>query len=200
MAPAPWYTTLFKKPIYVVRALILAVPWLIRARLSVTEPRVFDFFKGLRTSPPPFETDKLKIGVAGFCWGGRHAFLLAHDSPSSRVRRHMSQVNSAALEPLLDCAFTAHPSNLVFPAEVEAVKIPMSVAVGDADMAMGQKHVLELKEILEVKLKGDHVVNILPGAKHGFSCRTMPDDKVQMEYADQAEAQAIAWFTHWFGV
>ena len=55
-----------------------------------------------------------------------------------------------------------------------------------------------MKEILEVKKKGDHEVVILPGAKHGFAVREDPTDPLQMEYAEKAEAQAVAWFGRWF--
>lgn len=56
----------------------------------------------------------------------------------------------------------------------------------------------QMKEILEVKKKGDHEVNIIPGAKHGFAVRTHPDDKHEMECADKAERQAVEWFGRWF--
>ena len=74
----------------------------------------------------------------------------------------------------------------------------MSVAVGDQDMALKKEQVLQVKEILEVKMKGDHEVVMFEGAKHGFAVRTMPEDKLQLECADKAEGQAIAWFTRWF--
>src|ERR1700709_1567649 len=112
MEPGSWFNAFVWKPLYVLQAMIKGIPWKYRARYSVTEPRVFSFVKALRTSPPPFETNSLKIGAAGFCWGGRHTLLLAADTPSSRVYRHESQVNSSALEPLIDCAFTAHPSSV----------------------------------------------------------------------------------------
>jgi dienelactone hydrolase len=84
------------------------------------------------------------------------------------------------------------------PADIEAVNVPLSVAVGDNDMAMKAPLIKQMKEILEVKKKGDHEVNILPGAKHGFAVRTNPEDSFQMECADKAEVQAIQWFTRWF--
>ena len=197
MEPASWSATLFYKPIYVFQALIIAIPWKIKTRISVTKLPVFSFFQALRTSPPPFPTENLKIAAAGFCWGGKHAMLLAHDNPSSRVRRHESQINSAALEPLVDCIFTAHPS-YIDPHDIEAITIPISVAVGDKDMAMKASLIQQMKEILEVKKKGDHEVNIIPGAKHGFAVRTHPDDKYEVECAEKAEVQAIEWFNRWF--
>jgi dienelactone hydrolase len=196
--PASWFETFVYKPLYVLRTLVMAIPWMIKTRFSVTKPRVFSFVQTLRTSPPPFPTKNLKIGAAGFCWGGKHVFLLAADTPSSRVHRHESQINSAALEPLIDCAFTAHPSYINVPADVEALAIPTSVAIGDKDMAMKPPLIQQMKEILEVKKKGDHEVNILPGAEHGFAVRTHPEDKHQMDCAEKAEDQAISWFTRWF--
>lgn len=83
------------------------------------------------------------------------------------------------------------------PKEIEAVTLPLSVAVGEDDMAMGAPLIQQMKEILE-KRKDDHEVVIMPGAKHGFAVRTDPKDPLQMEYADKAELQAIDWFTRWF--
>jgi len=195
MTPASWLVTLFYKPIYVVQAMIAAIPWKFKTRISVTHGPIVSFFQALRTSPPPFTTGNLGIGAAGFCWGGKHALLLAQNAPSSRVRRHESQISFETLEPLIDCTFTAHPSYIDVPKDIEAITIPTSVAVGDEDMAMKVPLVKQMKEILEVKKKGDHEVNILPGAKHGFSVRTHPDDEHEMECAEKAELQAIKWFT-----
>lgn len=169
MEPGSWFNAFVWKPLYVLQAMVLAIPWKIRTRYSVTEPRVFSFVKALRTSPPPFETNNLKIGAAGFCWGGRHTMLLAADTPSSRVYKHESQINPTALEPLIDCAFTAHPSSIEVPKDIEAITIPTSVAVGENDMAMGAPLIQQMKDILENKKVGEHEVVIIPGAKHGFS-------------------------------
>jgi len=165
MEPGSWFNAFVWKPLYVLQAMIKGIPWKYRARYSVTEPRVFSFVKALRTSLPPFETNNLKIGAAGFCWGGRHTLLLAADTPSSRVYRHESQVNSSALEPLIDCAFTAHPSSVEVPKDIDAVTIPTSVAVGENDMAMGAPLIQQMKNIFENKKVGEHEVVIIPGAK-----------------------------------
>lgn len=195
MEPASWFATFFYKPIYALQAMIIAIPWKIKTRISVTKAPIFSFIEALRTSPPPYPTNNLKIAAAGFCWGGKHTMLLAQDAPSSRIQRHQSQINSATPQPLIDCAFTAHPSYIDVPSDVEAITVPISVAVGDNDMAMKAPLVQQMKEILEVKKNGDHQVNILPGAKHGFAVRTHPDDEHEMECAEKAEVQAIEWFT-----
>lgn len=198
MKPTSWLTTLLYKPLYILRAATMAIPYIFFNRASVARPRIFSFVQALRTSPPPFETNNLKIGAAGFCWGGKYTVLLSHDTPSSRVHPHSSQLTSNILSPLIDCAFIAHPSMLSVPGDIEKINVPLSCAVGDVDFAIGKKEVLSMKEILEVKKKGDHEVTVLEGAKHGFAVRTMKDDKVQMDYADQAETQAVNWFLRWF--
>jgi dienelactone hydrolase len=198
MTPASWFTTLFYKPWYILHAMYNVIPWFIKNRQGVCRPRIFSWFKALRTSPPPYPTDSLKVGVAGFCWGGKFAFLLCADTPSSRVHRHESQVTASMLEPLIDCGFTAHPSMVNVPEDVEAVSLPLSVVVGNEDMAMKSADIKLMQEILTVKKKGDHEVNIIPGAKHGFAVREDPKDRFQGQCADKAEVQAIEWFTRWF--
>lgn len=196
--PASWFDTIFYKPWYILKIASIAVPWLFNTRRSVCKPRILNFFQALRTSPPPFPTTSLKIGAAGFCWGGYYTVQLAQDTPSTRVKRHEDQTTSQnALDPLIDCGFTAHPSFLSVPEDLEKVKLPLSVAIGDEDMAMKKEHIGVMKEVLEVKNRGDHEVVILPGAKHGFAVRTDPTDELQNKYAEQAEEQAISWFSKW---
>lgn len=193
MTPSSWLTTLMYKPLYIVQAMYHVIPWFVRTRQSVCKPRIFSWFQSLRTSPAPFPTADLKVGAAGFCWGGKYIFLLCADPPSSRVLAH----NSSILTPLLDCAFAAHPSFVSVPADVDAVTVPLSIAVGDNDMAMKGPLIQQMKEILEVKKKGDHEVNIMPGAKHGFAVREDPTDEFQSQCADKAEVQALQWFGRW---
>jgi dienelactone hydrolase len=198
LRPASWFTTIFVKPILIIRAMIVAIPFFIKNRPAVTKPRVYKFFQALRSSPPPFPTKDLKIGVAGLCFGGKYAVLLAQDTPSSRVPAYNPSTGSAdgPLTPLIDCAFTAHPSFLNVPADIDAVTRPLSVAVGNEDMALKSSLIVKMRDILEKK-GDDHECVILPGARHGFSVRMDPKDEVQMGHAATAEKQAIDWFTRW---
>jgi dienelactone hydrolase len=102
---------------------------------------------------------------------------------------------SGKIESLIDCAFTAHPSMLVLPKEVEEVRIPMSVCVGEEDMMMTREQVQDMKVILEKK--GENEVVTIRGAKHGFAVRVDEKDEFMRECAEIAERQAVEWFRRW---
>jgi dienelactone hydrolase len=194
MKPSSWLTTIIYKPLYVIQAAYHFVPFIYTTRAAISKPIIYNFFKNLQTDPLP-ETTNLKIGVAGFCWGGQWAVRLAHDTPSSRV--HRAGAESGQLQPLVDCSFTAHPSFLSVPDDIDGVSLPLSIAVGDVDTALKHDLVLKSKEILEKKKAGDHEVVVYPGAKHGFAVRGDPTDPKQIELGEKAEAQGLAWFTKW---
>lgn len=86
---------------------------------------------------------------------------------------------------------------LSVPGDIDAVILPLSIAVGDNNMVLKGPLALLTKEILEKKNAGDHEVNIIPGAKHNFAIRPNAEDRFQMECAEKAELQAIAWFERW---
>lgn len=141
-------------------------------------PTVTQFFTSLRTDP---ETASLKIGAAGYCWGGKHTVLLTH-GPT----------------PLIDAGFTAHPSNLSVPRDIEGVQAPLFVSVGDADIALGLEKIRVVQGVL-AKKRDDCEVVVLEGAKHGFAARADPREKRQVECQEIAERQALEFFGRWLG-
>jgi dienelactone hydrolase len=193
MAPSSWLTTIFIKPFYVLRAALWIVPWFIKCSPSKAKPIVFDFFRALRADP---ETANMKIGAAGFCWGGKFTVQLCQDEPSSRVHRAGSEPGH--LQSLIDVGFTAHPSFLKFPSDIEAVTKPLCIMVGDNDIQTSLAQAESSKEILEKKNAGDHKVIIIPGAKHGFAVRGFLKDIEQFKMGISAEDEAVSWFGKWF--
>lgn len=162
------------------------VPFMFHNRTSVAHPIVLQFMRALRDN----EGASLPIGAAGFCWGGKHVFLLCRDT-----------TKSSSGQSLLDCGFVAHPSNLVIPVDAEEVKLPCSVSVGDLDMALPLAQVMQTKEIFERKNADEgekHEVVVIPGATHGFAIRGNPYEEKSVEHGRQAEKQAIDWFNRWF--
>jgi len=140
----------------------IAVPWLISHRQSVTIPVVKSFFEILRTENPD-----LKIGVAGFCWGGRYAILLGQAG--------------FAEQPLVDAVFAGHPSMMAFPKDLENPVVPTSIAVAEIDRNFDPKMGDKTKELWEKKkdeVKTEIVV--YEGVEHGFCVRgDMKNEKVK---------------------
>lgn len=163
------------------------VPFLYRNRLGVAWPRVTTFLSALREE----KGATLPVGVAGFCWGGLHAIKLTHDAADTKT---------ASGRPLADAAFAAHASNVTIPQDIDAVKMPLSIANGDDDGVMSIKQVLQIKEILSRRSDLDTEVVVYPGAKHGFAVRASraKPDSQETRQAEEAENQAIAWFQRQF--
>lgn len=195
-----WLYKIFVKPFFFVQALYYVVPWILTCSPPKTEAGVVEYFKALRTSPPPppLASKDLKIGAAGFCWGGKHTIELAKDDPKHRVTRHSSQTLSSAPEPLIDAAFVAHPTYIKVPDDVESIRVPISWSVGEEDLQMKGPDVAKMKAILENKTDAEHDVQIIPGAKHGFATRHHPDDEEESAAAEKAEQQAVSWFSRCF--
>ncbi|KAI9654393.1 MAG: hypothetical protein M1821_006709 [Bathelium mastoideum] len=195
---ASWFTTIFVKSFVFLKILYHVIPWMLRCRPAKTEAGVIQYFQALRTSPPPFPTQDLKIGAAGFCWGGKHTVTLAKDDPEHRVTRHSSQLLSSGPEPLIDAAFVAHPTFLKVPDDIDPIKIPISWSVGDEDLQMKGRDIQKVKLILESRKDAEHEVRLIPGARHGFATRAHPEDQEEMAAAEQTEEQAVSWFSQWF--
>lgn len=193
-----WLHTVFCKWFHALKVMWHVVPWMLTCTPAKTEAEVIKYFKSIRTSTPPFHTANLKVGAAGFCWGGKHTVTLAKDDPNHRVIRHSSQTRASNPEPLIDAAFVAHPTFIKVPDDIEPIKIPISWSVGEEDMQMKGPDIKKMKIILEGKKDTRHNVGIIPRAKHGYAVRFHPEDDEEMAAAEKAEKQALSWFSQWF--
>ena len=86
-------------------------------------------------SSPPSAFHLLPIGLAGFCWDGKYNALLCQDTENS----------------WLDCGFTAYPSRLVLPADIEGVKLPLCTCDGSMDSRLKPEGKEMIKEIFARK-------------------------------------------------
>lgn len=128
-------------------------------RPGLAMPRVRAFLDSLRRN----EAAALPIGCAGFCWGGKIVLLLAGEDAK------------AAGKPLMDVGFTAHPSFLKLPHEVDEARVPVSIAVGDHDAQMSVPQAEQARRILEAKPDGQKgEVKIYWGYGHGFGLSSSP--------------------------
>ena len=92
---------------------------------------------------------------------------------------------------------------LVVPADVEPVKLPLSICIGDVDFALPVDGVKVIQQVFEKKAEresGRYELVVIPGAKHGFAVRGDEVDKTQLEQAQRAEDQAVEWFRKWMGL
>ncbi|KAI9842903.1 MAG: hypothetical protein M1837_006735 [Sclerophora amabilis] len=172
------------KPYYFLCAVTHFVPFMIKTRPSVTYPRVLSFVHAVRADP---STASLPMGAAGFCWGGKHTALLCRDTEKGTGGRS-----------LIDVVFMAHPSQLKVPTDIELVKKPLSIAIGDKDFVMNSKTVEQTRTVLGKKTEVEHEVVVYEGATHGFAVRGNPGDEQEKKRGEEAADQAINWFSKWF--
>ena len=137
----------------------------------------------------------LPVGVAGYCWGGKHVVSLAEGFFVS------SAEGGDKRKPLIDVGFTAHPSFLSLFEDIQKTTVPVSFALGGKDNMVSVEQAKELEKIVLAKPEGQKgECRVYPGYGHGFACRvdvTNGDPKGAVE----AEEQALAWFEkHFDGV
>ncbi|KAK6513349.1 hypothetical protein TWF281_004978 [Arthrobotrys megalospora] len=164
----PWYKRIWSMAFAFPKFLI----WFWSHRESVSRPIITNFMKDLRdelNSTPGGG----KLGVIGFCWGGRYAVLM---------------------DPYVDAIYSAHPSFLQVPAEVEAVTKPISFAVGEKDMVLPMKQVEKIKGILKKKEGLDSEVVVYEGMEHSFAVRGNPAIEAAKKGLEGSETQAVEWF------
>lgn len=158
-------------------------------RPAVAQPRIMAWFKALRAN----QAANLPVGTAGFCWGGKYVTELCWD-----------QVKTDDGKRLVDCGYTAHPSMLKYPGDMEMVVLPLSIAAASIDMQMSPDQAKQTKEILTAKTAKtkdqgvEHEFVMYEGAHHGFAVRADEKQTEQARMGKEAEKQAVAWFKKWF--
>jgi dienelactone hydrolase len=177
----------FRKMYHLFRVMPAFISFMRTNNASTVTPRVTSFLKGVRSDET---TKSLPVATAGFCWGGYYTVQLCHDTEKTDDGR-----------PLQDCGFTAHPSNLAVPADIEKVKLPLSVAIGSEDIVLplNKSQIVEKTlEGLTKKNQGEHEFVLYEGAHHGFAVRGSDTDAKESQQGLDAEEQALKWFNKWF--
>jgi dienelactone hydrolase len=151
-------------------------PWLVKHREAVSKPIIDGFIKTVRMIP---RTDK--VGVIGFCWGGRYAILSAHGKnfePGMGV----------------DAAYACHPSLVAIPGDFDPVTKPLSLALGTKDSLLGPKEIGQIQETMGKLTEIPHEIRLYEDQVHGFALRGDWASEKDKQAMDEAESQGIEWF------
>lgn len=176
------------KPFLFIEMLYAMIPTMIHVAYPKTFPGISKFVSQLRKDTIAQGT---LIGVAGFCWGGKHGILLSQGHKTTVGGETDSEEYY-----LTDFVFTGHPSSLEIPADITKLTSPVSVALGTADFSLKGPDAEKLKVELEKltgRAEGSHLT-WYEAASHGFAIRANLFDEKQKETADGAEDQAVKFF------
>ncbi|KAL8695892.1 MAG: hypothetical protein Q9201_007912 [Fulgogasparrea decipioides] len=152
-------------------------PWLVKHRESVSKPLIDGFINTLRMTPGTH-----KIGVVGFCWGGRYAILQAH-GPSQTP----GEVGGA------DAAFAAHPSLVAVPGDLDPVSKPLSLALGTRDSLLDEGTRGKIIDLMAKKTEVEHEIRLYEEQVHGFALRSDWSSEGDKKAMDEATRQGVEW-------
>jgi dienelactone hydrolase len=164
-------------------------PFLKNDKAHLVRPRVVNFFRGVRSSHPG-----LPVAAAGYCWGGQWVVELCSNKEEYAVDGR----------PLVTCGFTAHPSRLKLPTDIEGVTYPLSIAAAGIDQQIPEAKAKQIEDILKAKTAKtkdqgvEHEFVMYEDVHHGFAVRADENEGLEREYGKKAEDQAVRWFTKWF--
>jgi len=164
--------------------------WMARHKHAPTDRVCVEFLQKLRRDTPRGR----KIGMVGFCWGGRYAVRAGRASSAVEV--------GGERVPLVDAVVALHPSNMVIPADIEALAVPTSFGWGveDSVVSFDQKAKVEETHAKFAAAGGKVLVTehktYKPG-RHGFGVRGNPDDPAERACLEGTEKQVLDWFQRW---
>jgi len=181
---APWPEQSAQKSFFVAgkdtaSAMALFGPWSLKHRDAVVRPLINGFVDYIKTNPQTVGTPKGKIGAVGFCWGGRHAVLLANGSADHWV----------------DAVVALHPSGISVPSELEPVTKPTAILAGEIDTMFDAKAATQVKELFQEKAPSVPThVEIFPEMVHGWSNRGDMTNQKTKEGKEKAHEVSLHWF------
>ncbi|KAF1991729.1 alpha/beta-hydrolase [Aulographum hederae CBS 113979] len=165
--------------------------WMRRHKAGPSDKACQEFLGKLRRATLG---DGLKVGIAGFCWGGKYALRAGLEGSMIEI--------SGEKVPLVDAAVGLHPSHVAVPADVETLVVPTSFGWGVEDSGVKFEQKAEIEALQErVRKEGRKVPEMehrvyTPG-RHGFAVRGNPEDPAERKALEDSEKQVLEWFGRW---
>ena len=166
------------------------VMWMTRHKQGPTNKVSMDFLGALRRATPRSQ----KIGMAGFCWGGRYAIRAG-------LENNMIEIGGEKV-PLVDAVAALHPSNLSLPEDVENPVVPMSIGWGVEDEGVKFEQKAMVEDIHAKAKKAGRLVpemehKVYKPGRHGFAVRGNPDNPQEKKCLEDSVTQVLDWFGRW---
>jgi carboxymethylenebutenolidase len=129
------------------------------------------------------EADASRVGIVGFCWGGRIVWLYADHNPTVKAGAAfyggLQQASKTALKP-------RDPLDLA-----ETLRVPVLGLYAGGDTGIKASVVEQMQQGLEKSASGSQIV-VFPGASHGFHADYRPSyDRAAATYAWKLTSE---WF------
>ncbi|KAJ3408806.1 hypothetical protein HDV05_004755 [Chytridiales sp. JEL 0842] len=148
--------------------------WLSKHYDSNTLPVVDAVLDDLKTG----EWKAGKVGVVGYCFGGRYAIL-----------------KGSKADERVDAVVGAHPSNVSVPKDIEALGKPTLFVLAGFDWVFTNSMVEMAKKVVKETGKEGLVEFVeYKGTKHGFAVRGQENDPVTLEARNEATSKMIDFF------
>jgi dienelactone hydrolase len=166
------------------------IGFMAKHREGPTNKTCMDFLEALRRATPRDQ----KIGMVGFCWGGKYALRAAQE-------KNMIKIGEEKI-PLVDAVVALHPSNLALPADAENLIVPTSCGWGTEDTMTKIELKGQIEEITAAAQKAGKVVpemehKVYKGGRHGFAVRGNPEDPLERACLEDSVTQVLNWFSRW---
>jgi carboxymethylenebutenolidase len=130
--------------------------------------------------------DTAKLGITGFCWGGRQVWLYAEHNPQVKAGVAWYGILGQPKDDL-------HPRNPVD--QAASLKVPVLGLYGGGDTNIPQPQVEAMRAALP---KGNpSKIIVYPDVPHGFHADYRPSYRA--EAAQDGDKQMLAWFKQYLG-
>jgi carboxymethylenebutenolidase len=126
--------------------------------------------------------DTTKLGITGFCWGGRIVWLYAAHNPNLKA-------GVAWYGRLVGDTDKLHPKNPID--LVGALKAPVLGLYGEADMGIPVKTVEQMRKAIKEGEKKAEII-LYPETPHGFHADYRPS--YRKDKAEDGWKRMLAWF------